>query len=167
LNRGDCCGSRINNAKVYIGKTLCGVIRNPKQGQWLTVNCRAKGSFVKIIGAPRQYLHFCGIKVWGYGGVVTKPMGRAQVIKFYGTSAKQSTYWRDGRIRAYNPFKSPNRFVNRWGNGMTCTHTLNDVKGPWWMVNILHNPIVTRISILNRGDCCGKRIDGAKVFVGK
>ena len=73
LNRADCCGSRINNAKVYVGKTLCGMIKNPRQGAWLTVNCRARGNFIKIVGAPRQYLHFCGIRAWGYRGhVVTR-----------------------------------------------------------------------------------------------
>ena len=68
MNRADCCGKRINNAKVFVGHKLCGVIRNPRQGAWINVNCRARGNFVKIVGAPRQYLHFCGIRVWGFGG---------------------------------------------------------------------------------------------------
>jgi hypothetical protein len=64
LNRADCCGGRINNAKVYVGKTLCGTIKNARQGTWLTLNCRARGNTIKIVGAPKQYLHFCGIRVW-------------------------------------------------------------------------------------------------------
>jgi hypothetical protein len=48
LNRGDCCGGRINGAKVFIGKELCGKIENPPQGGWVDVSCKASGEFVKI-----------------------------------------------------------------------------------------------------------------------
>jgi hypothetical protein len=51
LNRADCCGGRINNAKVFVGNRLCGVIRNPRQGAWLNVNCRIRGAYLKIQGA--------------------------------------------------------------------------------------------------------------------
>ena len=41
LNRADCCGGRINNARVFVGRTQFGVIRNAKAGVWLTLNGRA------------------------------------------------------------------------------------------------------------------------------
>jgi len=77
LNRADCCGKRINNAKVFVGSKLCGVVKNARQGGWITLNCRAKGSFVKVVGAPKQYLHFCGIRVWGVQGKMMKHMKMA------------------------------------------------------------------------------------------
>ena len=85
MNRADCCGGRINNAKVFVGSKLCGTIKNARQGAWLTLNCRARGNFIKIVGAPRQYLHFCGLRVFGRGcgkipkRIIRKPSGK--VIK--------------------------------------------------------------------------------------
>jgi hypothetical protein len=143
LNRADCCGGRLNNAKVFVGKALCGVLRNPRQGSWVTVNCRARGTFVKIVAAPRQYLHFCGIRAWGYGGRRAPrpvPNTKPVAVGFNRKAARQSTYWRDGRVKAWNPFKT-NRFNARWGQGaFTCTHTLNDARGAWWQVNLAGNP---------------------------
>lgn len=48
LNRGDCCGKRLKGAKVFIGDNLCGVLEDPPQGSWSSVNCKAKGSFIKV-----------------------------------------------------------------------------------------------------------------------
>lgn len=67
LNRGDCCSKRLNNAVVLVGEHLCGIINDPKSGEWITLTCKAKGKFVKITVEPGKYLHFCGIRVWGYG----------------------------------------------------------------------------------------------------
>jgi len=78
-----------------------------------------------------------------------------------------SSYWRDKRVKAFNPFKT-NRFAPRWGQGaFTCIHTLNDARGAWWMAPFVGgNTLVTRVQILNRADCCGNRINNARVFVG-
>jgi len=48
LNRGDCCGSRLNAAKVYVGDELCGQVNDPPQGSWYTINCKARGDHIKI-----------------------------------------------------------------------------------------------------------------------
>jgi hypothetical protein len=61
LNRGDCCGGRLNGAKVFIGETLLGTITNPPQGEWINVKGVASGDFIEIKGAPEQHLHFCGL----------------------------------------------------------------------------------------------------------
>ena len=155
---------------MYVGRNLCGVIRNPRQGAWLTVNCRARGNYIKIVGAPRQYLHFCGIRAWGHGGGrrVRRPAhrGRPSVIGLNRGSAKMSSYWKDKRVKAFNPFKT-NRFAPRWGQGaFTCIHTLNDARGAWWMARFNGNAMVSRVQLLNRADCCGKRINNAKVYIG-
>jgi hypothetical protein len=158
LNRADCCGNRINNAKVYVGETLCGIISHPRQGAWLTVKCKATGSYIKIVGQPKQYLHFCGIRAWGYAARrevtrgsrirfrhrpvrrtvtkrVAKPIAKPapkpvkkpapkpvkkpapkpvkkpappklEVIRWNKFSAKQSTYFKDKRVKASNPVKT-------------------------------------------------------------
>jgi len=78
LNRGDCCGNRLRGAKIYVGHKVCDTINHPKQGQWTTHDCNIKGSFIKIKGVPRQYLHFCGIKVFGSGSGKKPVAGKVQ-----------------------------------------------------------------------------------------
>jgi len=41
LNRGDCCGKRLSEAKIFIGETLCGQIDDAPAGEWISVNCIA------------------------------------------------------------------------------------------------------------------------------
>jgi len=80
--------------------------------------------------------------------------------------ASMSSYWKDHRIKAYNPFKTT-EFSPRWGTGtFTCIHSLNDKDGAWWKLDFGYQPTIAKISILNRADCCGKRLDGANVSVG-
>jgi hypothetical protein len=40
LNRGDCCGGRLNGVKVFIGENLFGTLRNPEQGKWAKIKGR-------------------------------------------------------------------------------------------------------------------------------
>ena len=68
LNRGDCCGKRLNDAKIFIGDNLCGTLSNPEQGKWAVVKCKVQGSFIKVQAAPKKYLHFCGLKLWAVTG---------------------------------------------------------------------------------------------------
>ena len=78
-----------------------------------------------------------------------------------------SSMWKDVRMRSWNPVKTRN-FNPNWGQGdFTCIHTLNDIEGPWWKARFGSTVTVTKVKILNRGDCCGKRLDGAKIFIGE
>jgi len=63
LNRGDCCGKRLKGAKVFIGDTKCGTIQDAPKGEWLSVKCKAKGAFLKVIGTKGMPLNFCGLKL--------------------------------------------------------------------------------------------------------
>ena len=50
-----------------------------------------------------------------------------------------------------------------------CTHT-KDSPGssdPWWRVDLNQVQPVSDVYILNRGDCCGYRLNGAEIRVGK
>ena len=70
-------------------------------------------------------------------------------------------------MKPWNPFKTAN-FNANWGQGeFTCIHTMNDEAGPWWQAKFGAVVTVTKVQILNRGDCCGRRLNGAKVFVGQ
>jgi len=43
---------------------------------------------------------------------------------------------------------------------------MNDASGAWWQVNFGIDITITKVKFLNRGDCCGDRLNGAKVYVG-
>jgi len=126
LNRGDCCHNRIRGAIVYVGNRVCGRIKNPPKGKWIIFNCNLKGTFVKIRGTHRDYLHICGFHVFG------KPGPKLNRLSLINSSAKMSSRWNDKRNKPINPFMNANHFKSRWGNGMTCMHTMADSKGAWW-----------------------------------
>jgi len=77
LNRNDCCEDRLKGTKVFVGDNLFGTINDPKKGDWSKLLGRETGTFLKIQGNPNQYLHFCGIKVWGMNPIekcIEKPI---------------------------------------------------------------------------------------------
>ena len=77
-----------------------------------------------------------------------------------------SSRWNDQRMQPWNVFKTQN-FNANWGQGeFTCIHTLADKEGPWWKAEFGGKATVTKVQILNRGDCCGGRLKGTRVFVG-
>jgi len=47
----------------------------------------------------------------------------------------------------------------------SCTHT-NPETNPWWRVDLLDTYNITSVTITNRWDCCGERIEGAEIHVG-
>ncbi|XP_078616699.1 uncharacterized protein LOC144884986 isoform X2 [Branchiostoma floridae x Branchiostoma japonicum] len=49
--------------------------------------------------------------------------------------------------------------------GKACTHTQRDYQ-PWWKVDLSRTYTVHRVTILNRGDCCGERLKNFAVRVG-
>ena len=51
-----------------------------------------------------------------------------------------------------------------YGQG-SCTHTNND-DPPWWRVDLQADVAVKTVTVWNRGDCCGNRLDGFEVKVG-
>ncbi|XP_064197192.1 fucolectin-6-like [Anguilla rostrata] len=48
----------------------------------------------------------------------------------------------------------------------SCSHS---AIGPnrWWRVDLLQEYQITSVTITNRGDCCGERISGARILIGK
>ena len=47
-----------------------------------------------------------------------------------------------------------------------CTHTNAD-NNAWWRVDLERVEPVAEVNIVNRGDCCGKRLNGAEIRVGR
>jgi len=84
-----------------------------------------------------------------------------------------SSRWNDGRNKAKNPISmvqtmATTTWNSRWGNGMTCMLTMAEAKGASWETCFKHAGVeVRRVELLNRGDCCGNRLKGTKVYIGK
>ena len=47
-----------------------------------------------------------------------------------------------------------------------CTHTLRE-NNAWWRVDLGRVEPVAEVNIVNRGDCCGDRLNGAEIRVGR
>ncbi|XP_075125455.1 fucolectin-1-like [Leptodactylus fuscus] len=50
-------------------------------------------------------------------------------------------------------------------NRGSCSCTTSEAS-PWWRVDLLRPCKISHIVITNRGDCCGERLNGAKILVG-
>ena len=48
----------------------------------------------------------------------------------------------------------------------SCAHTLNE-KRPWWRVDLENVELVNEVYVVNRGDCCGKRLNPFEIRVGE
>ena len=53
----------------------------------------------------------------------------------------------------------------RWTGG-SCAHTL-DEKQPWWRVDLGNVELVNEVYVVNRGDCCGNRLNPFELRVGE
>ena len=49
----------------------------------------------------------------------------------------------------------------------SCTHTVGEgvFNSPWWRVTLAAPRTLAVVSVTNRGDCCGERLDGFSVLV--
>ena len=50
--------------------------------------------------------------------------------------------------------------------GGSCAHTL-DEKQPWWRVDLGNVELVNEVYVVNRGDCCGNRLNPFEIRVGE
>ena len=51
-------------------------------------------------------------------------------------------------------------------NGGSCVHTSHE-KQPWWRVDLGKVELVNEVYVVNRGDCCGNRLNSFEIRVGK
>ena len=53
----------------------------------------------------------------------------------------------------------------RWTGG-SCAQTL-DEKQPWWRVDLGNVELVNEVYVVNRGDCCGNKLNPFEIRVGE
>ena len=62
-----CCRHRINGAKVYAGKELCGTIQYIPYRTVYPINCSGKNARVVKVVLKRDYLQLAEVQVYGIG----------------------------------------------------------------------------------------------------
>jgi len=169
FNRGDCCGSRLNNFLVKVGKTgighadynaaaWCGGLNAIEQGASTSVDCEDKIGDAVFIGTTKKqiYLTICEVQVFSNGAAPAPPVNVAK-----GRPTKQvSTGWGGEAGRAVDGNVAATFSKN------SCTHTKKAVN-PWWGVELTSTIKVGTVTVYNRGDCCGTRLNGFVVRIGK
>ncbi|KAL6476263.1 hypothetical protein MHYP_G00147620 [Metynnis hypsauchen] len=158
-NRGDCCGDRINGAQIRIGNSLknngnenklVAVIHSLQTGATSTFSfSAAEGQFVNILlPGGGKILTLCEVEVW------------TENIAAGAKAVQSSTQERLGN--AQNAVDGNNNTDYRRGS---CTLSKFEAD-PWWRVELPGVCNVTSVTITNRGDCCGHRINGAQIRIG-
>ncbi|XP_040214624.1 uncharacterized protein LOC120944922, partial [Rana temporaria] len=86
--------------------------------------------------------------------------GEGENLAFRGISSQSSTYDKLGA-----PENAIDGSTNTNYMSKHCSHTDLEIE-PWWMVDLTKVHNVTKVKILNRGDCCIERIEGAELRIG-
>ncbi|XP_072000079.1 fucolectin-1-like [Engystomops pustulosus] len=81
-------------------------------------------------------------------------------IALQGRATQSSIY--SGTTSAINAVDG-NLDSNFYHGSCSCT---NIEVSPWWRVDLLRPHKISHIIITNRGDCCGERLNGARILVG-
>ncbi|XP_077323576.1 uncharacterized protein LOC143958006 isoform X2 [Lithobates pipiens] len=81
-------------------------------------------------------------------------------LAFRGISSQSSTYDKLGA-----PENAIDGSTNTNYMSKHCSHTDLEIE-PWWRVDLTKVYNVTKVKILNRGDCCKERIEGAELRIG-
>ncbi|XP_033633077.1 uncharacterized protein LOC117294678 [Asterias rubens] len=175
LNRGDCCSDRLTNAVVRAGLNddvitnhQCGSAVTADQAQPLggTIEfaCESplRARYISVDIPTGGYLQLCEVTVFelplesclppaiqsGQLSIIGKPTAQSTTIENY-TSDKAV----DGSQGTY---LYPNN---------VCSHT-GEEEHPWWRVDLEEEHCISKVTILNRGDCCSDRLTNAVVRAG-
>ena len=174
-NRTDCCGSRLGDYWVFISDTpfldtdtpaslqnRAGTFSshqlsapNPSTAVSTT---GAQGRYVRIQLAGTGYLSLAEVQAMGTGGTVNP--GATNVAQ--GKTATQSTTLPGLATAAAASAVDGNTDGNLFSGSVTATDLENS---PWWQVDLGASKTVSSVTIWNRTDCCGSRLNDYWVFV--
>ncbi|XP_058637688.1 uncharacterized protein LOC131543901 [Onychostoma macrolepis] len=148
----DCCFEQINGAEIRIGNStenngnsnpVCVVISGIPAGQSVSCSCGGmQGRYLNIVipGDSKQ-LSLCEVRVYGKDGV-----------KLSGHAVQSSL------LEYYQADRAIDRI--KYGPGPASETNL------WWRLYLLDNYYISTVIIINRGDCCPERLDGAEIRIG-
>uniref|UniRef100_L7MUH6 X-epilectin n=1 Tax=Xenopus tropicalis TaxID=8364 RepID=L7MUH6_XENTR len=162
VNRGDCCRERLRGAEIRVGNSpdnnnpVCGII-NDFSNLITTLCCDGKeGRYVSVVIPGRnEYLNLCELEV--YGQEVKAVAGNVALL---GVATQSSNYRSEyGASNANDGNKNANMMKG------SCSLTGSD-NPAWWQLDLKKPYSVEKVVIVNRGDCCWERLQGAEVRVG-
>ncbi|XP_077127865.1 uncharacterized protein LOC143783346 [Ranitomeya variabilis] len=164
-NRMDCCKERLIGAEVRIGNSsdnnnpVCGTVRNVTSAT-ISFCCNGMvGRYVSVVIPGRsEYLALCEVEV--YSDIDCTPKGSNKAKS--GEASQESDLKNPVMGYAKNAIDGGNDTT--YNNG-SCTHT-NQVKNPWWKLNLKQIYKISNVVLTNRMDCCPERLMGAEVRIG-
>ncbi|KAI4891194.1 hypothetical protein NFI96_006427 [Prochilodus magdalenae] len=170
-NRGDCCKDRINGAQIRIGNSLenngnnnklVAVINTLGSGVTKTYQFRGtQGRYVNVfLPGENRILTLCEVEVFADRESSPKSFHPHENLAVGAQAVQSTTYDHLGAAQnAVDGDRNPDYLKN------SCSHTHFDVN-PWWRVELPDIYNVTSVTITNRKDCCGDRINGAQIRIG-
>ncbi|XP_071172918.1 uncharacterized protein [Mytilus edulis] len=173
INRKNCCGNRLRNIAVTVGQNLhkmehCSNFKGPgKNGQFIVLTCKTpiSGRYVKILRSGKGYLSLAEVQVIGHTGKkvkTAKPKGKKAIpAKPKGTN--YALRRKASQSSTYSSRHAASKAVDGVENTVTATKKQNN---PYWSVDLGKTVKVKQINIINRKDCCGKRLQNIAVTVG-
>ncbi|XP_074652572.1 uncharacterized protein LOC141906964 [Tubulanus polymorphus] len=189
VNRGDCCPERLSKFKIIVtdypidpdvGYDSCFAVNEPgKVENRKTYNMlRYRGRYVTIL-KDSGFLTMCEVIIKGRKiGSGCKDAGEDKPktlppknINLKGKHVEQSSVHDDPRYSVGTPNKAIDGNLNTdFNKAHSCTHTKQktpDGSEHWWRVDLGGLYDVTKVALLNRGDCCNWRLKDFTIFVTK
>ncbi|XP_030045990.1 uncharacterized protein LOC115460340 [Microcaecilia unicolor] len=164
VNRGDCCSCRLKGAQIRIGNSpdndnpVCGNVTdtNIKASSIISLCCNGmNGRYVSVILPKADFLTLCEVKVFP----VQHPEDPWINIAPLGIANQSSLDWNGFARLAIDENPNPDYYQG------FCTHTLYEVR-PWWQVDLQQSWKIRSVEVVNRGDCCPERLQGAQIRIG-
>ena len=171
-NRTDCCGSRLNDYWVFVSDTPFGPTDTPatlqfRGGTWSShqttapnpstvIAAATEGRYVRVQLSGTNYLSLAEVQVIGTGGAASpanvapgKTAAQSSTLPGYATAGAASAV--DGNTNG-----------NFFDGTVTATNFENNA---WWQVDLGAAAAISTVTIWNRTDCCGTRLNDYWVFV--
>jgi hypothetical protein len=170
-NRTDCCGSRLNDYWVFVSDTPFLPTDTPATLQFRPgtfsshqVNAPnpmsiiapvAQGRYVRVQLTGANYLSLAEVQVLGVPAVVNPNLAQ-------GKGATQSSTLPGTPTAAASSAVDGNTDGNFFDGSVTAT---NLDANAWWQVDLGASATVNSVTVWNRTDCCGARLNDYWVFI--
>ncbi|KAI0213096.1 hypothetical protein LSAT2_001911 [Lamellibrachia satsuma] len=158
VNRDECCGKRLNNFSIMVGPyrgkyQKCGSSKNSmisERRKSFTCADNAMGSTLKITNhGKNKVLSLCEVLVYGTA-LANLALG--------GIASQSSTHGHYAAARAIDGNTNGDMFKK------SCTHT-KQTDDPWWKVTFKYMTLAHEVLIVNRDECCGKRLNNFSILI--
>ncbi|XP_022111693.1 uncharacterized protein LOC110990921, partial [Acanthaster planci] len=158
VNRGDCCGERLTGAIVRAGVNS-DQSQNTQIGDPVTSTQATDGAVIDFMANLTVSARYVSVESYGneclqLAEVMVTTETTSSIIDITGKPTSQSSTYLDW---------SANRAVD--GDPDTISHT-ECPSVQWWKIDLQEIYSLTKITLVNRRDCCGERLEGAIVRAG-